>query len=445
MAFDRMAYRDPRPLPWLIGLTGLLNRHLILPRLLRIERIDLPVEDETRLRAAVHPGSAAFIGPNHPEFTTDWMLDKEIAHRVSPRMAHWASWDIVNAHPLAQRFWLGLNLIANVPGGGGRARSLQVAREGHGVLLHPEGTATWRGARVGALVPGIATLALDAWRAERAAPTGPAGTPRPVWVVPVVWRLRFTGDVSRALGREVDRIARALDLDVPRACPLEARFAALHVAVLIARARRFGVVLPCGGPADFFAAQETLAGVLIRELASRHGAPKGPPGRWLHGVRRACRRASRDDVAAARDLALAREIERLHRFEAEDTATPGLTQERIAESLQQIRSSLVTRGWRNALHNLVPVAVGRRIAHVRVPAPIAVDGRAAAGALVDQLQARMQAGLDALGESIASDAARFVRPNPFIARGVCGKPHRARRFRPGLEVVGPASSLPTPS
>ena len=125
MPFDPLAYRDPRPLPWLIRATGVLNRHVILPRILHVTASDLPAVDAARLRAAVHPGTAAFLAPAHPEFCTDWILDKEIAHRVSPLMAHWASYAVVNAHPLAQRLGLALNLIANTPGGAGRSCALR--------------------------------------------------------------------------------------------------------------------------------------------------------------------------------------------------------------------------------------------------------------------------------------------------------------------------------
>jgi len=441
MRFDRLRYRDPRPVPWLIRAAGVFNRHVILPRVLRIARIDLPAADEARLRAAVHPGSAAFLGPNHPEFMTDWMLDKEIAHRVSPYMAHWASWEIVNVHPLAQRFWLALNLIANVPGGGGRARSREVARAGHGVLLHPEGTATWCAARVGRLVPGIAAMAIDAWDAEQAEPSGPGGARRTVWIVPVVWRLHFTSDVSHALDREIDGIARALALHLPPA-PLEVRFAALHGALLAARARRFGVAPGRFGAAGFFSAQQDVARALIAQLAVRHGRPGEEIGRWLHGVRRRCRRA--DARANARDLALAREIDRLHRFTAETHDGPALAQEQIAESLQQIRSSLITRGWRNALHNLVPVAVAPRIARIRVPEPIGVDGRLDADALLTELRRRMQDGLDALGVEIARETERYARPNPFSRDRSSGGTPATAPLRPGTRVTVVRAGIENP-
>src|SRR5262245_66688926 len=95
------------------------------------------------------------------------MVDKEVSRRVSPLMAHWASYEIVNAGPLARVFWLANNLIANVPGGGGKAYSMAWATRGHGVLLHPEGTATWQGERVASLLPGIVDMAWETRSEER--------------------------------------------------------------------------------------------------------------------------------------------------------------------------------------------------------------------------------------------------------------------------------------
>src|SRR5262247_2779377 len=104
--FDPLTYRDPRPQPWLIHALGPFNRWFILRGALNLARIEFPAADRARLRAAVNRDTVAFLGPHHPEFMTDWMLDKEISRLVSPLMAHWASWEIVNLSPPVQRFFL---------------------------------------------------------------------------------------------------------------------------------------------------------------------------------------------------------------------------------------------------------------------------------------------------------------------------------------------------
>ena len=388
--FDRRAYRDPCPSPGLIRAVGWLNRRFILPHLTRLAAFDLPREDLERLRAAVRPGTAAFLGPNHPEFFTDWMIDKELSSRVSPLMAHWASYEIVNVSPLAQWLWLRNNLIANVPGGGGREYSIRWALAGHGVLLHPEGTASWHGEHVGPLLP--------------------------VFIVPIVWRLHFTGDVSSGLGREMAHIERALGLPQGVDLPTGERFAALQANLLRRQCEALGLPVPAVlSGAGYFAAQEAAAEAIARELESRGMRVEHDLARLMHRARKSAR-AGVQQPERERDRQLYLELWRLVGFPRALYDTPTLTQEVVAENLKRIRSVFVTRGRGNALHNVVPVPVGRRIAHVRVPEPIAAAGAdptAARARLLETLHARLQDGLDSLNAEPAPGLGRFCRPNPL--------------------------------
>lgn len=418
--FDPRAYRDPAPAPWLIRLLGPVNRHLMLGPVLRLRTFDLPAADLARLRAAVNPGTVAFLGPNHPEFLTDWLIDKEISRRVSPLMAHWASYEIVNGSPLAQRFWLANNLIANAPGGDGKAYSLRWALAGHGVLLHPEGTATWQAERVGPLLPGIVDMAWEAARTLRG-----RGEPRPVYLVPLVWRLRFVADPARGLHREMALIERELGLGAGGGA-VEARFAALLGKLLARQCGRLGLPAPAidpGAPgAAYFPAQAATLAALRSALAAVHGPLEEDPARAQHRLRRAIRvLAKSDPEGARRDRERLAELQRLHGFDPALYDRPALAPERIAEVLKRTRSSLVTRGLANAIHNTLPVAVAPRAVHVRVPEPLAVhealagaaDEAAARSALLATLHARLQRGVDALGEAFAAADRPRERPNPL--------------------------------
>lgn len=420
--FDRLAYRDPRPSPALIRALGPINRHVILPHLVGLREIDFPREDLERLRGAVRPGTAAFIGPCHPEFFTDWMLDKELSRRISPLMAHWASYEIVNLNRWVQAFWLCNNLVANAPGGGGVRFSVDWALKGHGVLLHPEGTATWRADRVGPLVPGIVEMAWQACRRARE-----RGREIPVLIVPVVWKLHFVHDVSKALAGEMAYIERRLELPSGVREPVEERFATLMTNVLERQCGQFGFRAPSldprrPGPA-FFDAQQEFADFLRRSLEQRYGEVEGDIARVIHTLRRAARRHAATDPGRSRaDRRIVDEIERLHTFTRDLYGGAWLLQEHIAENLKRLRTSLLTGTTRDQLHALAPVAVARRAAHIRAPEPIAVsaaymddDGVAAEvkAQLLDLLRERLQAGLDGLNAEVAPTVTRFRRPNPM--------------------------------
>jgi hypothetical protein len=411
--FSPLEYHDPAPAPWLIHALGVLNRWALLPGLLRIVRFDLPAADERRLRGAVNRDTAAFLGPNHPEFLSDWLVDKELSRRVSPLMAHWASYEIVNASPLARAFWLASNLIANVPGGSGKAYSVAWALEGHGVLLHPEGTATWQCERVGPLLPGLVDMAWDAAERVRA-----AGGARPVWLVPIAWRYAFRHDPRRGLARDMAALERGLSL--PRGDRLETadRFAALMRHLLARQCERLDLAPP-GGQDDYFAAQTRVIAALARALAGRYGELDADLTRALFQIRRAMReRADADPDGVRRDRARVAELQRLAGFDPALYDRAELAPERIAEVLKRTRSSLLTRGFANALHNTVPVAAGPRTVHVRVAEPVAVraggdetEGAAVRAALLAEHRARLQATLDQLGDELAASGPSRRVPN----------------------------------
>ena len=417
-AFDRLAYRDPSPRPWLVAALSPIVRHGVLPAI-GIRHVDLPAADLARLRSVVNRDHAAFLGPNHPEFMTDWMIDKELSRRLSPLMAHWATYEIVNGSPLAQAFWLSNNLVANAPGGGGKAYSVRWAITGHGVLLHPEGTATWQAERVAPLLPGIVDMAWDAAQSLRE-----RGESRPVRLVPLVWRYVFGVDVTRGLGAEMAVIERALQLPSGARLDIASRFAAMLRGALVRQGARLGLPALDTDDSSYFSAQACALAALRAALEARHGALDQDVARAQHQLRRAIReRAAGDPEGARADRARLAELQRLAGLDPALYGRETLSQEQIAECLKRTRSSLLVRGFANAMHNTVPVAVGPRTAHVRAAEPVAVDAHTPAGvggdmaraALLQEHRRRLQDALDALAREIAPRVDPFRHRNPLRA------------------------------
>src|SRR5262249_25584215 len=126
--------------------------------------------------------------------------------------------------------------------------------------------------------------------------------------------------------------------------------------------------------AGYFVQQSRTIEELKRALAERHGPLDPDPGRALHLLRRAIReRAQQDPAGVQRDRALLAELQRLVGFDPALYDRAELAPEQLNEVMKRTRSSLLTRGFANALHNTVPVAAGPRTAHVRVAEPIAVS------------------------------------------------------------------------
>ena len=426
----RRTFSTPRPNTFLMWALGFVNRWFILSGLpflrhvpglrdlpgirgyLRI-RLDLPDADRARLAGAVNPSTAAFIGPNHPEFGADWMIDKELSTLVAPTMASWAAHEIVASAP---RFWRANNLVSNSGGDEAMEYSIAWAIAGRGVLLHPEGSVRWTSSKVHPLFSGIAEMATETARrlADR-------GSNRAVYIVPIVWKLRYVGDVSAAMHRDMTRIEVALGLPLGDSTNVALRFQRLQDNILALQAERFGYSGESMARLDFFDRQDAFRQWLVDDLESRYAIePSDSMERRIRRLERAIRAErvhlrgapespeTMASVAQVRDdLARADEAMRLGGFTRDVYATPLLSQEQIAESLKRLRAALLRRGTTNVLHNYLPRPYGARVAHVRVPEPILIDpARASSDSdadraayveeLLDQTRRAMQAALDAI-------------------------------------------------
>lgn len=446
-------FRAPRPSPRLIKALAPVNRVLCLggipvlrdvPGLRRIpfvrgltdiRKIDLPPDDALRLRSAVGPETAAFLTPNHPEFFTDWMLDKEILDRVAPMSACWATHTVVNGlGGLAQTFWLKNNLIAQIPGAAGaegRAHSIEWALKGHGVLLHPEGQVGWHADWVGPLFPGAVEMAIEAGRALSA-----RGGQRAAFVVPLVWKLKFDRDARVGLARELDYVEQRLGLQ-PSApgSPAAVRVHDIYGALL---ARDEAVWNGTASPGSYRQRQTRLLETLRDALSQRllaHGGELPAGTRDLPQLLRAADRwlRSADGGHGYRDeiRRLVRDTRRLLRFRPEIYPLAELTQEQIAECIKRLRNDYCEGTLRDTASRYVPRPVAPRTAYVRVPDPINISvlmqGRATLErseieAVVADLRGRLQGAIDAINSGIDSRGpgeGGFIRePNPFYEPGL---------------------------
>ena len=429
-------WRAPRPNAALMRALGVVNRWLLfgMPVLRRIpfvrdlpfvhghfwlRAIDLPAVDRATLVSAVNPGTVAFIGPNHPEFGADWLIDKEISTWVAPRMASWADRGIVAAAP---KFWGMNNLVANDGGEDAKEYSVAWAGRGEGVLLHPEGSVRWTNDSVQSLFPGIAQMAMKAVERFDA----------PVNIVPIVWKYHFVGDVSAALNREMLRIAKALGVPIGDGSSVSARFHALQVNVLERQMRLFEHS-EVESTTDFFARQDAFRRALVERLAARHQVESSPDldkriARLSSAIRRTLAQSKTDASegslerrrALKHDLAMAEEAKRLGEFSVEVYGTARLTQEQMSESLKRLRDRLMRRGWRNTIANMLPRPLGPRVVHVGVPKPIRVMKNDASSLgdyerrLLVLARMRMQRALDDINARIAPEVGRFAHPNPFV-------------------------------
>jgi 1-acyl-sn-glycerol-3-phosphate acyltransferase len=417
----------PRPNPVVMTMMTYVNRFLIVggipglkylrPRpLTRITEVYFSAADQAKLRALVNAEhTAVFITPNHPEFFTDWMLDKCVLSLVAPRAASWATHKIVNGMgALGQWFWLSNNLIAQIPRLSETAKrhSIKVAAGGDGVLLHPEGAVGWHSNYIGPLFPGAVDMAQSVQELD---PLVLAS-----YVAPVVWKIVFTADVTDGLWSEYQYICRQLRIKAERHPnpalsvyhlyeELLARDEAM-IQVIANRTDSVRVRIPLYlGEATAELAElvfTTETGVALLRIARQ----------WLQNNRR----HDPDKVRSVQRLIAS--IERWQKFSTFAWRSNVTTQEEVAEHQKRIRTEFCTGGLRNTLNAFVPIAVGPRQVDIRVLEPILVpkpaeaqsrsEKIAAAGEITELLRLRLQEGIDALNAELNNCFTNY--PNPFL-------------------------------
>jgi hypothetical protein len=395
--------RDLPPLNRIAGLRGISN----------IRTIDFPEADRQRLTTTCSPDNVAFVTPNHPEFFTDWMIDKEVSARICPKAAFWATNSVVNGlGKLAQKFWLANNLIAQIPGNSEPARhhSVSWALQGHSVLLHSEGAVGWHGDYVAPLMSGAAEMALEALDRVRK-----AGTTRPVLIAPIVWKLVFQRDVEKELLTECAYIEKRLGMSAAAGAALPVRVYTIYAALLARDEAALGLTMRAGMPF------RTRHGALVLALQAalvELAAIDGPPTMPADIVRRARKRvrqlAGADSEVSKRLKVLSDMLALNLRLGDFAFAEATITQEGLAEHIKRIRNDYCKGTLRDTLNRFVPQPAGPRTAYIRVPEALDVasfDGTAES--MMAEIRLRMQAALDTINRGLRAEGRFRDYPNPF--------------------------------
>ncbi len=395
-----------------------LNKFAPFRGLANVRRIDFPSADMARLKATIGPGKATFIGPNHPEFFTDWMIDKEILSHVAPEATAWATNGVVNGlGALAQKFWLANGLIAQIPGNSDAAKkfSIEWSLTGKGVLLHPEGAVGWHSDHVDHLMPGAAQMAMEAL--ERGRATDPNFE---AWLAPVIWKLAFEHDVEAGLLRECAYVEKKLKIERSATATLPERVFDIYRTVLRRDAGRFDLQVP---EMPTFSQWHYE---MLRRLCVELGDEAAASGGAFDGE--AVLRRARRELRVMEKHSVADQAEKRKRWkDLSDSLANGLrlagswafsdetiTQEEIAEHIKRLRNDYCRGTMRDTLNAFVPQPAGPRTAHIRVPEPIAVHSfNGTAEELTQELHRQLQTAIDAVNLE-PQLAQRFIRyPNPF--------------------------------
>jgi 1-acyl-sn-glycerol-3-phosphate acyltransferase len=400
-----------RLIPWIAGL--------------RIVKIDVPEKDDARMRAALDPSNACFVSVNHPDFFTDVVVDWHLMSRIAKKIAFWAGYGIVNM-PVLRTLWLNHNLIATTAGGDGKRYSIESARQGTGVLIHPEGNVFFTNDHIQPIFPGVATMALDT-----AASIAHDGEDQRTLVLPMVWKYRFIDDASVGLMREMRFVERRLSLPSGDALATGPRFFALMRAVLCREEEKAGLAARPLDDAHYFERSEALLQHLTEEserelgLDGRVSLTMVSPRDRLRAIEKSARflkaKEPKRYAAISKRLAL---MHRLEQFSPRYYDMPMMTQEHMAECMKRLRFDAIEGKLTDMLRRWIPFPVADRVVHVRTGEPVDVTAflashprnAARVEAVRSLVEDRMRETLNALLEEVAPLTSQHAVLNVFAKR-----------------------------
>ncbi len=394
-------------LPLLRDVPG-LNRIPGIRGICDIRHIDFPQTDQDRLSEICNGGKIVFITPNHPEFFTDWMLDKHVTSLTCQMAANWATHDVVNGLGKGmQKFWLANNLIAQIPGNPGpsRAYSIEWAGKGNGVLLHPEGGVGWHSNYVAPLFPGALQMARETL-AEY-----PAGE---AYVAPVVWKMVFNGDVTGRLHKECGYVEKKLRIDRDSDSGVIQQRVFNMYQVLLKRDEskwEMSIDEATSYRQRQLALIETLREKLCQTIQDSYVAEEDEL--LLRGARR-WMREHKDDPRRKLVRDLVQTIARHESLDEYAFVNETVTQEELADHIKRIRRDYCKGTLKDTLNAFVPQAAGQRTAHIRVPEPFALHGNGGVEVDLEALRARMQDTLDEMNGEIEARGGFMRFDNPFL-------------------------------
>ncbi len=253
-------FRPAKPWGWLIGLAALINRY----RLRRHTTLDVRAADLATLRD-LPPG--CIIAPNHAHATIDPRVTFKLAQRAGRRFIFMATREAFDVWRGWQgRFMQRLGAFSINRGGDNtdaRRFAGEVLVEGaYDLLMFPEGNVYLLNDLIMPLKPGVAHFAHETYdKLEK------QGMSRPVYIVPVAIKYKFTEDISAALEASIVCIEEKV-FDRPQRGEPYSRILAIGTELLARSERRYGVTPVQGEP--LFERIRRLRRWLLEDLERKH-------------------------------------------------------------------------------------------------------------------------------------------------------------------------------
>jgi 1-acyl-sn-glycerol-3-phosphate acyltransferase len=340
------------------------------------------------------PGDSVLIAPNHSH-DADPHIMADVSRQLGQQFYYMAAWQVFRFQWGLAGFVMQRMGAFSVDREGCDRRAVKqgidLLANGKRLVVFPEGEIYHLNDRLAPLLDGVAFMALSAQKdLEKTKPDAR------VWMLPTAIRYRYVEDITPKLEANLSRMEQRFLLKPPAGADLPQRITRLGEMLLTLKEKdKLGRARDAEGdlPARLTFLAETLLTGLEQEWMKKSPSADSPPLR-VKAVRRRLMDAYTDEKADTVTRAKAREgLDSAH-LALQLASYPGNylrdkpSQERIAETLQQIEEDMVNSKLR---------PVGRRKAKVMFGEPIDLKAkmgtgrtRTLAGDVTDELEDRMR-------------------------------------------------------
>lgn len=192
---------------------------------------------------------------------------------------------------------------------------------------------------------------------------------KPVYLVPVVWKLKFNKNINQELHQEIDYIENNLKLKYSFNKNIENRLLNLFKNILEKINNKYELNVLFYNITQY---HEDIKTTLLSKLNYLYSIDENKNGNdRVKILTKILRNSSKFDYIYEKKVL--KDFNKLLAFDFSYFDNEYLTQENIAEILKNIRIQFCTKGIRNIIHKFIPIPVSNRTAYIKVPPPILLN------------------------------------------------------------------------
>lgn len=191
---------------------------------------------------------------------------------------------------------------------------------------------------------------------------------KPVYLAPVVWKLKFNKNINPELHQEINYIENNLKLKYSFNKDIETRLLNLFKNILEKINNKYQLNVLFYNITQY---HEDIKTTLLSKLNYLYSIDDEQGEDRVKTLTKILKNSSKFDYIYEKKVL--KDFNKLLAFDFSYFDKEYLTQENIAEILKNIRIQFCTKGIRNIIHKFIPIPVSSRTAYIKIPQPILLN------------------------------------------------------------------------